>query len=94
MTHTADTSTHAASSRHAHYPDLTGRTAVITGGSRGIGTPRMGGYVGVTFRSPGAARPAPGTSLATGLALAESSQQLPVAAAGHPIASKTASGSR
>jgi 3-oxoacyl-[acyl-carrier protein] reductase len=37
MTHTADTSTHAAASRHAHYPDLTGRTAVITGGSRGIG---------------------------------------------------------
>src|SRR5260221_349967 len=39
------------------------------------------------------ARPAPGPSPATGLALAESSQPWPVAAAGHPIASKTASGS-
>jgi 3-oxoacyl-[acyl-carrier protein] reductase len=37
MTHTDDPSTQAAAGRHAHYPDLAGRTAVITGGSRGIG---------------------------------------------------------
>jgi 3-oxoacyl-[acyl-carrier protein] reductase len=37
MTHAADPSTQEVAHRHAHYPYLAGRTAVITGGSRGIG---------------------------------------------------------